>query len=158
MVFVKHLFAFHDRSCLVSEGRMQQALIQEGTVLFIFCVLSSLLLFYRLTWGIEVRNFLLNVLNIVLCLHHSCSSLFSHLGFFCDIVYSIVILILAVRVNKIARIDGSSFVWSQLNFLWRDRYDLKGLKNNTNWYKYLQAAMTAPTVPAPKEWRQQIFN
>ena len=44
------------------------------------------------------------------------------------------------------------------NFLWQDRYDLKDLKNNTNWYKYLQAAMTAPTVPAPKEWRQRKFS
>ena len=93
----------------------------------LFIVLFSILwwwsLFYRLTWGIEVRIVLLNVLIITLFLHLSCSRSFSH--FVYSLWYRVsdsFLFILVVRAISAARIEGSSSVCSLLNIRWRHSF------------------------------------
>ena len=117
---IHHLFLFFSGEWI--EDAVVLDLLRNG-FFFMFGVLWWWLLSYRLTWGIEVRIVLSNVLIIVLFLHLSCSRPFSH--FVYSLWYSVsdsFLFIRVVRAISAARIEGSSSVCSLLNIRWRHSF------------------------------------
>ena len=112
--------------CFFSSGaRMVDAValyFGRDSFFFVWCSLM-MIVFYRLTWGIEVRIVLSNVLIIVLFLRLICSRAFSH--FVYSLWYRVsdsFLFILVVRAITAARIEGSSSVCSLLNIRWRHSF------------------------------------